>query len=335
MVGPSGCAPSLAAAPHLVAAWPVDGARLSLAPQTLELTFNRALRPDATRASVASDDGGVALRARAMVEPADPRRLQIRVFDPMAGRFEVRWHVVAAESGAVAEGNQWLTFQPQSPAPARIDVAPGLAEAGDRLELVGKGFGRDSPVVLTIGDDAQPLTTTSTDASGKFNLEAHVPATVPLGMQPVEASDGDGHQAIGSVEVRWGGWPPVRAFDVGQPGPDAGDVTFSVTVRNLSDYVLEHVRVVLADPEGGALVSFDPGGQRQDGALVWEFPVMDRGGVGPIRATYRAGRASQRLVSRAQLEFRHRAERGCSGGYCLPAFISSTNADSTAVAPSD
>jgi methionine-rich copper-binding protein CopC len=331
----SGCAPSLAAAPHLVAGWPLDGARLAVTSQTLDLTFNRALRPTATWAAVASQDADEVLRTRASVDQSDARRLQIRIFDPTAGTFDVHWHAVAEESGAVADGTRRLTFQAQSPAPARIDVSPGLAEAGDRLELVGKGFARNSSVTLTIGDEAQPLTTTSTDASGKFNLEARVPPTVPLGVQPVVASDGDANQAIGSVEVRWGGWPPVRAFVVGEPGPDPSEVTFSVTVQNLSDYVLEHVRIVLADPEGTTLVGFDSDGRRQAGSLVWEIPVLDRGVVGPLRATYRASSARRQLVSHAQLEFRHRAERGCTGGSCLPAFISSTTADSVPVTPAD
>ena len=196
-----------------------------------------------------------------------------------------------------------------------MDISPSTAESGERLELVGKGFARESPVTLTIGDGAQTLATTRTDAAGKFNLEARVPVSVPLGVQPVAATDAERHLAVGSVEVRWGGWPPVMASDVGEAGPEPDQVTFTVTPRNLSDYVLEHVRVVVKDPEGGVFVDADPGAQRQDDTLEWLIPVMDRGAYGPFRATYRA---SQPLVSHASDWFRHRRERGCSGGGCLP-----------------
>ncbi|HEY1294626.1 MAG TPA: copper resistance protein CopC [Chloroflexota bacterium] len=330
VLGLAGCAPALAAPPYLVASWPVNGARVSISARIVELTFNRALHPIETWATVLSDDGGVTLRSRASLDPADERRLQVRVVDPLPGSFEVRWHAVAADSGLANDGVQSLVFRDDSPSPPRIDISPGPAESGERLELVGKGFAPNSPLALTIGDNASPLTTTLTDASGRFNLEAHVPPSVPLGVQPVSAIDAEGHLAVGSVEVRWGGWPPVIATDSGEPGPTGGEVTFTLTPHNLSDYVLEHVRVVLKDPDGAELVGADPGAHRLGATLEWEIPVMERGAFGPYHATYRA---SQPVVSHAWIEFRHRHERGCVGGDCLPAFISNTVADSAPVAP--
>jgi len=326
----SACAPSLAAPPYLVASWPVDGDRVSVRAHIVELTFNQALHPDATWATVFSEDGSVTLRTRASLDPADARRLQVRVFDPLQGSYEVRWHAVAADSGLAAEGVQRLSFRDDSPSPPRVDISPGTAESGERLELVGKGFAQNAPLALTIGDNALPLATTQTDASGKFNLEARVPPSVPLGLQPVSAIDAEGHLAVGSVAVRWGGWPPVVATDTGEPGPGEGEVSFTLTPHNLSDYVLEHVRVVLKDPEGGELVGADPGALRQGDTLEWQIPVMERGAFGPYHATYRATRPA---ISRAWIEFRHRRERGCIGGDCLPAFISHSTADSAPVAP--
>jgi hypothetical protein len=130
--------------------------------------------------------------------------------------------------------------------------------------------------------------------------------------------------------VRWGGWPPAVATDVGQPGPGPDQVTFVVQPRNRSDYVLEHVRVVMKDPDGSALVGSSPTAEHKDGTLAWVIPVMDRGQFGPFRATYQTNGA---VVSHSWLEFRHRHERGCSGDTCLPAFISVSTADSKPVAP--
>jgi hypothetical protein len=158
----------------------------------------------------------------------------------------------------------------------------------------------------------------------------HLPDWVPFGLQPLAAVDSDGSRATAAVGVRWGGWPPAVATDVGQPGPGPGQVTFVVQPRNRSDYVLEHVMVVMQDPQASTLVGSSPEGQHRDGTLTWQIPVMDRGQFGPFRATYQTSSA---IVSHAWLEFRHRHERGCTGDPCLPAFISVSTADSLQVAP--
>jgi hypothetical protein len=157
-----------------------------------------------------------------------------------------------------------------------------------------------------------------------------VPANVPYGLQRVSSFDGPQRTAVSSVQVQWGGWPPLIGTDVGVPGPDAGEVTFTVNVLNRSDYVLERVRVVLQDPDGAQVIRADAGAQEQNGSLVWEIPVLDRGAAGPLHVTYRTDHA---VVSHAWLEFRHRREHGCERADCLPVFISSSVADSVPVAP--
>ncbi len=183
---------------------------------------------------------------------------------------------------------------------------------------------------FSIGDDAQTLASVRTDGRGTFNLEARVPDSVPFGTQPVVGVDGQGRKATASVQVRWGGWPPAVASVVAQPGPSAGELTFTLNVRNRSDYMLEHLRLVVQDPEGGTFVAAAPGPQRQAGTLVWEIAVMDRGVVGPFRATYQASNA---VVGHAWLEFRHRHGSGCTRDDCLPAFISESTSNSALVPP--
>src|SRR5205085_4877822 len=106
---------------------------------------------------------------------------------------------------------------------------------------------------------------------------ARVPASVPFGVQPLAAVDSQGRRAAAGVEVRWGGWPPAVATVLGQSGPAEGEVTFTLNIRNRSDYILEHVRVVLKDPGGAVLVRADPAPQQRDATLEWEVPVLDRG----------------------------------------------------------
>jgi methionine-rich copper-binding protein CopC len=320
------CAPALGAAPLLVASWPLPGARLSPSRQTLELTFNQPLDPGASWAAVLDAEAS-AVPSNASVDPKDRRRLSVRLLEQKPGNFDLRWHAVAADSQRASDGDQPFTLQRDVSSPPRLDVSPPIAESGDRLELVGKGFAHDADVALMIGDDDQPLTSAHTDGSGRFNLEAHVPPNVPYGLQRVSAFDGSSRVATTSVQVQWGGWPPLVGSNVGKPGPDSGEVTFTINVRNRSDYVLEHVRVVVPDPERAQVVSADPAAQHEGARLEWVLPVVDRGLATPLHVTYRTDHA---VVSHAWFEFRHREQRGC-GGDCLPAFISSSVADSVPV----
>lgn len=328
----SSCAPAFVAPPHLVAAWPTAGATLAVAPHTFDLTFNRPLKAELTTASVWRDYDGAPLPSEVHLDPVDSRRLEVHLLEPVEGSYLVHWHSVAAASGDAADGEYAFKLRYESPSPPRMDLSPTAADKNEAVQVVGKGFATNSDVQLSIGDDKQPLGSVRTDGRGKFNVEVHVPASVPLGIQPVSAVDGEGRTATVAIQTRWGGWPPVVATNLAQPGPGRGEVTFTLNVRNLSDYVLEHVRVVMRDPDGGTLVGADPAPQRDAGTLVWIIPTMDRGTVGPFRATYRTSTAS---VSHAWLEFRHRHTSACARDDCLPAFISESTADSLAVSPAD
>jgi methionine-rich copper-binding protein CopC len=338
----AGCAPSLAAPPHLIAAWPLDEASLSIAAHTLDLTFNRPLRPETTWAEVWRDEDGSQLPTDTVVEPANPRRLMVRLQQPAGGHYRLHWHAVAARSGAAADGEQDFLLQDESEGAPHVAVSQPSANSGDRVEVKGNGFGKRSAVTLTIGDDAQALNTVQTDAHGAFGVDVRIPPGVPFGVQPVAAIDASGGLATAALQVRWGGWPPVVAYTAGQAGPGPGEVTFSISLRNRSDFLLERVRVVMDDPisDATSFVAAGPGagpgpGQRSvrlERTVVWEIPMLDRGVVGPFRATYRVTGA---VASHTRIEFRHRRPRGCTTDDCPPAFISETTSDSTPVSPAD
>ena len=332
MLAAAGCAPALGVAPRLVASWPVPGASMPVARHALELTFNRSLDASSSKAAVV-DAEGASVAANMVVDPNDARRMTVRLLDAKPGNFDLRWHAAAADSRLASDGDHAFSLEREVSSPPRIDVSPSTAESGDRLELVGKGFARDVDVALTIGDDDQPLATAHTDGSGHFNLEARVPARVPYGLQRVSAMvDAGSRVALASVQVQWGGWPPLVGSNVGQPGPDLGEVTFTINVANRSDYVLEQVRVVVSDPDGAQVVRADEGARQEGSALEWDLPVLDRGPAPPLHVTYRADHP---VVSHAWIEFRHRRQRGCWQGDCLPAFISNSSADSVPVAAAD
>jgi methionine-rich copper-binding protein CopC len=328
----AGCAPVLVSSPHLVAVWPSAGSRLPVAPHTFELTFNRLLRAESTWASVWRDDDGALVPSETSIEPANPRRLKVRLLEPRSGVYRLQWHAVTARSGGEANGEQVFSMQDESAEAPRLQVTRSSAEGGDTVEIVGTGFRKQSPVRLSIGDDDQALTSAETDGRGAFRTQTPIPPGVPFGLQPVTAADASGAAGSEAVQVRWGGWPPLFAFTVGQPGPRPGDVTFSLSVRNRSDYLLERVRVTMADPDGGRFVAAEPATHRDEQAVVWDIPSVDRGVVGPFRATYRVSAA---VAMHARVEFRHRRPHGCNGEECLPAFVSETSSESTLVYPAD
>jgi methionine-rich copper-binding protein CopC len=326
----AGCAPVLAAPPHLIAAWPADGASLPARLDSLELTFNHRLDPELSWVTVSREDDGTLAPIVASVEPMQPRRLSVRVVYPSIGRYRLHWHAVATGTLAARDGEQAFSVQLEATAPPHVEVSEVRVEAGDTLEVTGSGFGLQCHVHLSIGDDQQVLADINTDNEGSFTDEARIPATVAFGEQPVSATDSCGSSATAAVLVRWGGWPPLVAFDVGQPGPRSSEVTFSVTLRNRSDYLLERVRVILADPEGATFIRAEASPVRQQQSLVWEMPTLDRGVVGPFVATYRVPGT---VVSHARIEFRHRRSPVCTGDECLPAFVSETTSESTPVSP--
>ena len=324
LVVASGCAPNLTQRLQLVAAWPANGESLPVGRHTLELTFNAALDPRATSASVFGAD------TEMTIDDADPRHLMLQLTAPSPGTYWLRWHAVAADARDATDGAQSFELRDMSEMPARLESGNnGATDVNMPVDLAGQGFEKNSTVTLTMGDDAQALATVDTDARGSFKAQPKVLASIPFGVQPLTATDGQGHAASTAVEVRWGGWPPAVPIDVGTPGPGRGQVTFTVWVRNRSDYVLEHITLVMKDPADAELIGTDPGARRQDQAMVWDIPVLSRGLVGPFKATYTASGA---VVSQAWMEFRHRPARGCTHD-CPPAFISNSAAESTPVAP--
>jgi methionine-rich copper-binding protein CopC len=326
----SACAPTLAMPPRLIAAWPPDGATVGIAPQTLELTFNRVLRSDVSAVTVSRADDGAPVAGTISLPSGDAQRVLMRLTEPAEGSYRVHWHVVAARSGAAAEGEQQFSMRAGGVPPPHLSVSPTTAETGDVVEVRGRGYAPGSEVRLAIGDDGPPLVVVKSDYRGTFSTDVRVPNSVAFGEQPVSARDAAGASGVGALQVRWGGWPPLVGYTLGQPGPASGEVTFSISVRNRSDYVLESVRVVLDDPPAATFVGADAGVRRETGRLVWDVALLDRGVAGPVSVIYRVGAPT---TAHARIEFRHRRPHGCSGDECLSAFVSDTTSDSAPVAP--
>jgi methionine-rich copper-binding protein CopC len=326
------CAPSFAAPPHLIAAWPQHDAAVASGPASLELTFNRTLAADLTNVRVVRVDDGWEPHTSPRVEPDAAEHLNVALDAGLPpGTYQVHWHAVAARGGGMSDDEYSFVVTGESAGPVpHLSVTPSATNAGDVIEVDGQGFGSNLDTDLRIGDDNVKLGTARTDKHGDFSIDLRAPAGVVAGVQPVQAQDEQGHRASAAVRVRWGGWPPLMAWTTGQPGPSPGEVGFHLVLRNRSDYVLEGLRVDLPVPDGAEFVSADHGGQESGRVVTWSIAWLDRGTVGPLEVIFHTTRP---LAVHATFQFRHRRPHDCSGDECQSAFVSQTVSDSTPVAP--
>ena len=323
----SGCAASFPARPQLVASSPAPDATIGLPPTRLELHFSEPVLPSSS-VDVRDPQGAVVSTAADSVDPqAVVATLPPRLGD---GVYSVDWHAVAASGHQALDGGYAYTVASGAPTHPRLTVSRGLADVGDPVLISGTDFTPNAAIAVTIADDDQPLTTVNADAEGNFSVPVQMPNDVPYGDQPIEAKDSAGARAVADLEVRWGGWPPLRVFTNGEPGPAPGQVTFTVSGRNRSDYTLENLRVLLDIPSGAQVVSASPGARQANGQLIWSLPPVDRATIQPSLATFAVSGPTQ---TQARLEFAHRRPRGCIGDPCLPAFVDSTVSVSSVISP--
>ncbi len=330
MLVASGCAPTLPGRVALVTSVPVADGVLDTPPSRLELRFSDAVLPGQSSAEVLDERGG-RLSGDATVDPADAAVLVTAVQPALGpGRYAVRWHAVSARERQPLDGAYDFTIAAGAPSYPRLQLDRGQADAREAVDVAGTGFAPSAPVALTVADDDEPLATVSTDGSGAFDTQVQVPDDVPFGQQPISARDATGGKASTALDVRWGGWPPLRVFTTGTPGPGRGEVTFTVSGRNRSDYVLEGIRVFLLVPPGATPVSASPGSWMDGDDVVWDAGSVDRTAIAPRTVTLRVTGPVQ---TRARVEFRHRRPRGCVGDACLPSFVDETVSQSSVVDP--
>ncbi|MBV9356331.1 MAG: copper resistance protein CopC [Chloroflexi bacterium] len=323
----SGCAASLPARPRLIASSPAPDATIGLTPTRLELHFSEPVLPSS---SVDVRDPRGALVSTA-ADSLDPQLVVATLPAGLGdGVYSVDWHAVAAGGHQALDGSYSYTVASGAPAHPRLTLSRGLADVGDPVLISGTDFTPNAAVAVTIADDDQPLTSVNADAGGNFSVPVQMPNDVPFGDQPIQAKDGSGAGAVADLVVRWGGWPPLRVFTNGEPGPGPGQITFTVSGRNRSDYTLEGLRVLLDVPQGAQVVWASTGATQAGGQLIWSLPPVDRSTIQPSLATFAVAGPMQ---TQARVEFAHRRPRGCIGDPCLPAFVDSTLSMSSVISP--
>lgn len=326
----SACAPSLPSHVHLVSSSPAADGVFGTSPTRLEIRFAEAVAPGQSSAEVL-DEAGASVSGTSAVDAADPRALVADIEPGLApGRYTVRWRGAVAGEQQALDGGFTFAVEAGAPPHPRLLLSRDQADANEEITVAGTGFTPLAPIALGIADDDEAWATASGDAHGAFSVRVTIPNDVPFGQQPVFARDATGARASTDLDVRWGGWPPLRVFTSGQPGPQPNQVTFTVTGRNRSDYVLEGIRVFLQIPPGATPLSASAGGRREGDDLVWDSASVDRTFIEPRTMTVRVQGPVQ---SRARLEFRHRRPRGCVGSACLPSFVDETVSQSSVIRP--
>jgi methionine-rich copper-binding protein CopC len=330
--GATGCAPALTARAQLVAGSPAPGAVVGAPPTTLELTFNRVLGED-SRVDLVAGATGEPLPLAPAIDEANPMKLKATLPGPLPpGSYQVRWHSVPDERGVPHDGAYSFAVEPERATQPRLWLAKARADSQEPVLLGGAGFTPRSTVTLAIADDGQPVGVAETDDQGAFRSTIVVPPDIPFGWQPIAVADASGARATLPLEVRWGGWPPLDAQVAARSGPGDGEVTFRVTVRNRSDYVLEAIQVVVAVPDGAVFERAGAGGAYADGRVTWTIPWLDRSLADPLELRLRADRP---VEVQARVDYRHRRPRGCIGDGCLPAFISNAVSEPARGTPRD
>jgi copper resistance protein C len=91
---------------------PGVGATVSSSPNELMLTFTEALVPAFARVQIATAGGAPVAAGKAMLDPADPRTLHVRLSQPLKpGAYKVTWHVVSVDTHRT-DGSYAFTVAP-------------------------------------------------------------------------------------------------------------------------------------------------------------------------------------------------------------------------------
>jgi methionine-rich copper-binding protein CopC len=289
----------------LVEAVPTPGSFLSSAPSEVRLTFGGFLQA-AGNSVLVSTSGSGGNRAGPIQLDAFSRTITAPLQGPLPnGLYTVTWVAVAAD-GHAERGSFTFTLRAGAEPPTmRLDR--DVVDVGEPLSVTGSGFKAGDAVAITAGADRHAVETVPADAEGRISHTVRLPDTVPFGSQRIMATDSDGATAAASVQVIWGGWPPVRIQI--EPRSLPQDLFLDVTVLNRSGYDLGVDNVRIPVPPGTSFVAASTGGRlTAEGAVVWEtLRLRPEEALGPltVHLDARALPAGTPVQAAAEVLLRH------------------------------
>ncbi|HZM27031.1 MAG TPA: copper resistance CopC family protein, partial [Gemmatimonadales bacterium] len=252
---------------RLVETVPTPESFLNSAPTEVRLTFGGFLQAAGNSVTV-STSGGDANRAGAVQLDAFSRIITTPLQGPLPnGLYRVTWVAVAAD-GHAERGSFTFTLRAGAEPPT-MQLDRDVVDVGEPLVVTGSGFKASDAVAITAGADRHAVETVYADAEGRISQTVRLPNTVPFGSQRIMAADSDGAAATATVQVIWGGWPPVRIQI--EPRSLPQDLLLDVTVLNRSGYDMGVDTVRIPVPPGTSFVAASTGGRlTPEGAVVWE-----------------------------------------------------------------
>ncbi len=320
----AGTPPIAHASARYVSSTPESGGFLTSAPPSVRITFDEEVATPGSTVSVVAVGGAEVNDGAVTVDATDRRTLVAPLKSGLAnGLYTVKWVSLSNKDGTRQQDSFNFGLRAGA-APPVLQLDRQTVEMGQLLEIIGSGYKPNGSIVVSAGDDDEFVDAGTADASGVFHGSVGLPGDLSLGMQTISVADGDGAKATADVQVKWGGWPPVKVTLRADTGKD--DVTFTVNLWNRSDYHLVVDAARLRLPAGTSYKTADGNGRLDSaGEATWDtIDLAPHGSAGPFTLVVdtRSLEDGSPVTGWSWVQFSH-AEQQAKDGTLLPPFVSS------------
>ncbi|MDQ6675404.1 MAG: copper resistance protein CopC [Chloroflexota bacterium] len=312
------------ASARYVSSTPEKGGFLTAAPSNVRITFDEEVTMPGSNISVVALGGAEVNGGPVSVDPSDHTTLVVPLKSGLAnGLYTVNWVSMSSKDGS-SQKDAFNFGLRTGAAPPVMHLDRQSVDMGQMLGITGSGYKPNGSIVVSAGDDDEFVDVGKSDAAGTFHGTVVLPADLPLGTQTVTVADGDGAKATSDLQVKWGGWPPLKVTVAADTAKD--DVTFKVNLFNRSDYhlMVDATRVRL--PEGTTYKSADSYGRLNSaGEATWDsIDLPPHGSTGPLTLVVDTTKLKDgsSVMGQVWAQFSH-SQEAASDGTLLPAFVSS------------
>ncbi len=319
-----GGTPIAHASARYVSSSPDAGGFISWAPTSVRITFDEDVTTPGSNISVVALGGAEVNGGPVGVDPANRKTLVVPLKAGLSnGLYTVNWVSLAAKDGS-RQTDSFNFGLRAGAAPPVMHLDRQTIDMGQKLGITGSGYKPSGAIVASAGDDDEFVDAGRADANGQYSGSVLLPADLPLGKQTITVADGDGAKATNDIQVKWGGWPPVKVTLTADTAKD--EMTFTVTLFNRSDYhlVVDAARVRL--PDGTAFKSADSYGRLNSaGEATWDtIDLPAHGSAGPFALVVDTTKLKDGtdVTGWVWTQFSHASETAADGTV-LPQFTSS------------
>ncbi len=312
------------ASARYVSSTPEAGGFVTSAPTNVRITFDEEVKTPGSNISVVALGGAEVNGGLVAVDNGDHKTLVVPLKSGLAnGLYTVNWVSLSNKDGSTQKDAFNFGLRAGA-APPVMHLDQESIDMGQKLGITGSGYKPNGSVVVSAGADDEFVDAGKADASGTFHGSVVLPADLPLGMQTVTVADGDGAKATADLQVKWGGWPPLKVTVAADTAKD--DVTFTVNLFNRSEYHLLVNAARLRLPEGTSYKEADNYGRLNSaGEVTWDtIDLPPHGSFGPFTVVVDTTKLKDGsdVTGWVWAQFSHREEKA-DDGTVLPPFVSS------------